>query len=114
ALLRPAKFHKKRSCSVLNDRGVSAHHVEVSSSSCLSRGASRRRPSVPNILSRRDLAWSRAILHGRAEGYTDRGRPRDRWNSRVSALHSGSRGSRYFGASEATIFSKRGSPRNES
>ena len=68
----------------------------------------------PNVLSRRDLAWSRAVLHGRAEGYTDRKGPRHRWNSRVGALRSRSRSSCYFGASEATIFSKRGSPRNES
>jgi len=109
-----AKFCKKRKCSLLNDRRVPAHHVEVSSCSGLSCGASRRGPFVPNVLSRRNLAWPGAVLHSCAEGYTDRGGPWDRWNSRVSALYSGRRSSCYFGASEATIFSKRGSPRSES
>ena len=38
--LRATKFRKKRRCSVLNDRSVSAHYVEVSSRARLSSGAS--------------------------------------------------------------------------
>jgi len=109
-----AEHAKKAAALFLMTAVFSAYHVEVSSCSCISRGASRRWPFVPNVLSRRDLAWPGAVLHSCAQGYADRGGPRDRWSSRISALYSGSWSSCYFGASEATIFSKRGSPRNES
>ena len=108
------------SCVILHDSckaTISAHSVKYVATidiRCISRGASRRGPSVPNFLSRRDLAWSRAVLHGCDEGHINRRRPWDRWNSRVSTLYSRSRSSCYFGASEATIFSKCGSPRIKS
>ena len=68
-----------------------AHNVEVSTPSCLPRGASRRRPSVPNVLPRGDLAWPRAVLYSGAEGHINRKGPWDRWDPRVGALCSGSR-----------------------
>ena len=114
AVLRPATLREKRSCFIFNDGCVSAHDVEVSARSGLSRGASRCWTSVPNFLSGGHLARAGAILHSGAQGHTDREGPRNRRNSRVSALCSGSWFSHYFGASEATIFSKRASPRSES
>src|SRR5205814_7436422 len=114
ALLCSREACRKSCRTVLNDGCVSAHHVEISRCSCISRGASRCRSFVPNVLSRRDLAWPGAVLYGSAQGHTDRKRPRDRWNSRVGPLCCRSRFACYFGASEATIFSKRGSPRRES
>jgi hypothetical protein len=114
ALLRSPGLRKKCSCFVFHDGRLPADHVEISLVARLPRRASRHRSSLPNILSRRDVAGSRPVLHSRDEGHTHRRGPRDRWNSRVSALYSGSWASCYFGASEATIFSKRGSPRSES
>ena len=113
-VLRPPAFRQKRSCFIFNDGSVSPHYVEVPSSSVLSRSLARCRSLVPNVLSRRDLAWPGAVCPRCLERYIDRGRPRDRWNSRVGALCSRSWSCCYFVASEATIFSKRGSPRSES
>src|ERR1700752_2159919 len=136
ALLRPPGLYKKRSRFIFDDRCVSAYHVEVSARSCLPRGASRCRSSVPNVLPRSGLARTCAVLHGCIEGNTDRKSPRDRRDPRVGTLCSRCRSSCYFGASEATrlrlgygvvgkridyfgaseltIFPKRGSPRRES
>src|SRR5215510_1666200 len=114
AILRAATFYEECSCFIFDDGSVSSHDVEISPPSRLSGGASRCRSSVPNVLSSGDLAWPSAILHSCAEGHLNRKGPRNRWCPRVGALCHRSRSSDYFGASEPTISSKRGSPRSGS
>ncbi len=68
------EFVARRICFVYYDRSISAHAVEVPLCPHLPGGSARDWTLVPNILLSGDLAWSRAVLHGRVSGHADRER----------------------------------------
>ena len=65
-----------------DDDGDPARAVEVSLPSRVSQRAARSRPLLPDVLSRRDVAGTRAVLYGARSRLRGRAGPRHRWRGR--------------------------------
>src|ERR1700730_2125531 len=69
-----------------DDCGVSTHSLEIPVSACLPRHSSRGRTSLPDLLSDRDLARTRALLYNCLCRFAMGETAGDRWGKRIDSL----------------------------